>query len=321
MRVFNLKGEEVKSEEIILGGEYRITDIIRRDTFKGRSHMYFHEKTSNEEVVFITDAEGKQPFAIATNDSVRDDFAKNELSRIVPEVGYNVVWVSDNSKPAKPLFIFEITTVDPIDELAIDGSNVKCVFAGTTVEEIEPKFEEARHHIVRAFKQRNAVEQLRDKYCFNTSRNVMFTLMTEGPDGISTVKNKTKYTLNKNSKEKNAEGKQTMFFRVFHSKKFNKSRYVFVDGKQLTTENIMFNPDEYVRSDNSEIDIRKQLKLVTTLDGVQFYAMTTSKGVMRAIVRIGETFTSFLIHSDEMAVIKSVEPVYKDYSSQVLADE
>lgn len=306
---FNFVGIDIVDHNRIHMDEYYLlAGNIQHTTFSDKEVTTVEEVVNQNGMVFATDNQGEQPFAIFTNDSHRDNFSDpTVLSKVVLKEGFHVVMSFYNKNAPSPTYIFEVIKTKTMAR-NLEAVGVKCVYKGDTLRPIRG-FEKATDHIVKVMRQIGLPAQLQDKYCFQTTRKVLLCFMSKDERGeISSTRDK-KLVLNNNSKSRfNQDGKEVDegFFRVFYSRRFKDSSEVFVEGVRIDDKFLDVDVDEFIKSADS--DIRDSIRQVTTKKGLQFYAIVNSKGELRPIIKLGH-FTSFALSEREITDnIESVVP-------------
>ena len=307
----------IDHKNIHFGEKYILTGDIERTKFSDKEIVMVHEMVNERGMLFVTDKDGDQPFAVFTNDSHRDNF-KNDtvLSKIVLKEGFFIIMSFYNDNKPSPVYIFKAVDLD-IPWFNEPSVGVECVYKGDTVSPIE-KFEKATDHIVKVMKQIKLPAQLQDKYCFQTTRKVLLCLMSKDERGeISSTRDK-KFVLNNNSpsrKDKNGKEVQEGFFRVFYSRRFKDSQEVFVEGVRIDDEYLEFDINDFIKS--ADNDVRDSIRILTTKYGKSFYAIVNNKGEIRPIIKLG-TFTSFALSEEEMMNnIVDIKPYIYDKAANI----
>lgn len=304
VKYINTLGEVKAGEFYIMNGEG-----IQAKEHRGEKLVLIDETNTEKGIMFITDEKGNQPFAVLTNDSFRDDMNTNKtLSSVIAKVGYKIFVAShsENKQPTK-IYGFKILGIDPHKE---NGDlRVTCFHAESSLYTIDGH-NNAYKHAIKALRQKDVKVQLQDKYCFQTTRRVHLCLMVRDENNELVCRRNGKVmTLNNHSYAKrdlmgdvHTEG----FFRVYYSKRFENSPLVYVEGVKVDDASMKIDPEEYLRS--AETDLSESLHVITTLGGMEFYAIITPRGEIRPIIKLG-TFISFTLSEEEIK--DSVESIVK----------
>lgn len=298
----------VEHNNIHFGEHYMLAGNINHTKFNGKDITTVEEVVNPNGMVFATDEEGDQPFAIFTNDSHRDNFKDDTiLSKVVLRENFHVIMSFFNENKPSPTYIFKVVR-ESINARKEEAVGVKCIFKGNTLKPIN-KFEKATEHVVKVMKQINLPAQLQDKYCFQTTRKVFLCFMSKDERGdICSIRDK-KLVLNNNSKSRfDSDGNEVEegFFRVFYSRRFKDYAEVFVEGVRIENECMDVDIKDFIK--NADSDVRDSIREITTVRGMKFYATVNSKGELRPIIKLGQ-FTSFALSEKEILEnIKTITP-------------
>lgn len=317
MNLYPIENEKYTScltsfNEIEQNKEYILKDhdlqtAIRRD----REVILMNERSNDDAVIFIANNKGEQPFAPFTNDCARDDMGEADiLSKVVVKKGYKIYIVLHDDNPVKPLYIFNVEDIN-VEDISL---RVTAEFVGTT---LEAPSNLTLNHLIKAIKQKGIKVQLRDKFCFQTTRNVMNCLMVRDANGkLRTERDGKIYELNKHSVDRRdrmgnvyPEG----FYRVFYSKRMESGKLIFVEGVKIPNEYFDIDIDEYLES--VDYNATQNIRKLVTHGGTEFYGIINSRGEIRVIMNVG-FFTSFALSEYEISdYIKEIHQI--EYSNTV----
>lgn len=319
MLVFdNSKNDEVRPEEIEVGKIYNISDCFERGEYRGNLNTYFMEYVyRNNEMYFMTKEDGTKPFAIATNDCVRDGFDTFHLAKIFVEVGHNIVYAyklkGDKSYDPIRFVIFQVTNLNTTDGSKTDAMEAKAIYKFTSIDPMPQKFDNAVQHAVEVI-DCELEEQLIPKYCFNPNRLVTLRLFerNDKDEVVSYFGEGQKLIMNANSKARFTDERKVTnggLFRVFFSKKFRNSSTTYVEGAQLTPLR-KWDLEKYIQQSHlEESTAQSMIKQIVTHQGNVFYAIVNLSGQVRPIYKSTTDYLSFSLSDDELAFIKEVRDI------------
>lgn len=298
--------EEVRQGDLYILKDHDLETAIRKD----REIILMNERSNEHAVIFIANNKGEQPFAPFTNDCARDMDDNDVLSKVVVKKGYKVYIVLHSEEAVRPLYIFNVEDID-VKDISL---KVTAEFVGTTLNAPQNL---ALNHLIKAVRQKDIKIQLKDKFCFQTTRNVMNCLMVRDANSkLRTERDGKIYELNKNSFDRRdymgnvyPEG----FYRVFYSRRMENSKLIFVEGVRIPNEYFNINIDEYL--DSVDYNATKNIRKLVTHGGMEFYGIINSRGEIRVIMNVG-FFTSFALSEYEISdYIKEIHQI--EYSNAV----
>lgn len=281
---------------------YVMRGVVEHTKFNGKLVTMVDELATNKGNLTITDENGDAPFAAFTNDSERDVFKnENVLARVVVKKGYHIAISFYGDNPKDPIAVYIFRVEEPrFDEGVYDSMLVRCIYRGNTLLPIE-NFEKLTEHIVRLSHQIDVPAQLKNKYCYQTTRKVMFCFMSKNDrDEVVSIRGK-RMILNNNSRAKLNGGGSTIdegVFRVYYSRRFENSPELYVEGVRVPDDCLNIDIEDYIRSTN--IDVTGIIRILTTRRGRRIYAIVNNKGEIRPIIKLGK-YTSFALSEREIA--------------------
>lgn len=295
-------GDVIEHHNHIHHGEfYELHGCVNHTTFDKKSTTLVDEIASDKGMMVVMDEKGLPPFAAFTNDSRRDTFQSEDiLARIVTKHGYHVAMAffpEDEKKPL-PLYIFKIEDLNSNASSIYDSVIVQCIYKGDTLIPVN-KFERVTEHLVKLSKQVDLIPQLKNKYCFQTTRKVLLCFMSKDEkDQVFTTREK-RMILNYNSQARFDKGEvvDEGIFRVFYSRRFKNSDEVYVEGVRIDDSHLDFDIQEFIKSTDN--NIVSNIRVLTTRNGRKMYAVVNNKGEIRPIIKLGN-FTSFALSPDEI---------------------
>jgi hypothetical protein len=300
----------IDKENVLVGNQYLLHDVVYRAEFKGDYNTYFMERVLDNEGFFMTDNTGVKPFAVATNDCERDKFKYRHLSNILVQDGYFAVYAYRDKKISGMLhfIIFEVLTTRVDNDLQ-DCLEVRAVHRCDSLFNIPTKFQDVIDH-ANAVVGLQVSDQLIDKYCYNPTRYITVRLFQSNSrdDLESYLPDGKKLIFNNNSLEKRKFGKvvEGGLYRIFYSRKFRQSRTIFVDGKGLEP----LKEDEVVEYiQHSQLDTLIANSLIQEIElenGYKFFAITNINGDIRPIYKSANGFSSFALNEHEKTFIKNI---------------
>jgi hypothetical protein len=324
MRFFGFEDERMdivatNAMSVRTGREYLITDGIERGEYRGVNNTYFSEIVEpGSRVSLMTKKDGGKPFAVATNDSDRDEFEPFHLSRILVEDGNYVVYsFKDKEDPEHSpvrFIIMEVINKQPIDDLVRVTMQVRIVYQFTAIDRIPDPFGNVVNHAIEVFAAQVS-DQLIPKYCFNPNRQITLRLFQRNQNNelVSYLDDGKKIILNSNSFERHKDSDkrevvETALIRVFYSKKFKDSKLIFVEGKTLVPLR-RYELAEYIRQSHLEESVAQiTIKEIVTQYG-SFFAITNLNGDIRPIYKSSNGYSSFALNMREMDYITEVRDV------------
>lgn len=298
------------------GMTYAVTEIVDQALYMGKVTTYLYEINTNFINVIVTDERGRKPYAVATNDSIRDGFADNCVSKILARSGYYMIITIRDMSEGKPVDKTVILRVDEtVQKTSIFPAHilVTCV-ENSTLQALKkefPMFRDALTHSSRAFLQSNTPIQLQDKYCFNKSRIFTYAIMNRNHKGeMVSEKHDQMIILNNNSLAQTDCGipVDTGVYRLFYSKRFSQGRTLIAEGVKLTKENLELEMED-MYSGILESDEMSSLCCGYLTDGTKVFIV--NKTVARLIVKVGDQLLKIPLSRTELSYIKNVGSIYK----------
>jgi hypothetical protein len=308
-----------KIEELEVGHNYLMVDNTERGVYKGQTNTYFKEMIKlNQSVQLMTRQDGSKPFAIATNDCLRDEFEEGVLSKVLVYKGFYIVYgyQKENSTHIDPIkfIVMEVLNDKPKEFVLQLTMKVKLVHKFTSFDEIPEMFNDAVEHITDIIGCRSDT-QLIPKYCFNPNRLITMRLFVPNDHNElkSYNKNGQRLILNGHTRETIRNGSGEIIngglYRVFFSRKFKDSNHIFVDGRLLPP---LLKKDlpKYLKTSQLEESITRSIvKEVSTHSGFKFYAISTVNGGLRPIFESTIGYSSFPMSEKEFEFIKEINTV------------
>jgi hypothetical protein len=306
----------VKFDDLKIGEKYLIGNLVKEEEYKGEVNTYFMESISfpGRTLYFVVREDGGKPFAVATNDCKRDNFDYFELAKILLSKGDYIITARKNSESNIIQFnIFKLLCPKVIRDMTdYQYVEVELVYQFNSLDKIpDEKFKEAITHAADVIGS-DLDEQLLPKYCFNPNRIVTVRLfhLNEDGDVISYTDDGKRLILNANSSEYSLLSvNKNSLMRVFYSRKFKDSKYIFVDGR-CTNPLSKWDLEDYV--DKSHIDslvAESSLKQIVTKNGRTFYAITNMNGELRLIYKSAAGYSSFPLNEYELEFISEIRDV------------
>jgi hypothetical protein len=308
-----------RPEEIKVGKTYMVAGVIERGVYKGTLNTYFKEYLyRNNEIHLMTKLDGAKPFAVATNDCMRDGFDAFHLSKIYVDEGNYIVHgyklPQDESYDPIRFNIFQVIIINPTHTYGVDMMEVKAVNICTSIDdELFGKFNPVIQHAMEVF-DCDLEDQLIPKYCFNPNRYVSLRLFERNDTNEveSYFSSGQRLVLNANSKARFTETNEITsggLYRVFYSKKFKNSSDIFVDGMQLSPLT-KWDLEKYIKKSYLDETIAQDMiKKVITEKGNTFYAVTNLSGQIRPIYKSTNGYLSFSLCKQEQAFISELKSI------------
>jgi hypothetical protein len=309
-----------KLENIQVDVKYMMLDGFERGMYKGQKNTYFKERIDRDSEAYIMSRQdGSKPFAVATNDCLRDDFDSSVLSKVLVYKGFYIIhaYFNENAKNTDPLnfIVFEVLDDNPKESLIMNnGVLVKAVHKFTSLDEIPELFSDVVAHVMDVISCTSEA-QLIPKYCFNPNRLITMRLFVPNDHNElkSYNKNGQRLILNGHTREtirdESGEIIKGGLYRVFFSRKFKDSNHIFVDGRLLPP---LLKKDlpKYLKTSQLEESITRSIvKEVLTHSGFKFYAISTVNGGLRPIFESTIGYSSFPMSAKEFEFIKEINNV------------
>ena len=313
----------VEREKLTVGEIYNISSGLITDGFYGNNHqLYFYEYSKPGDNVFImTDRKGMKPFAVATNDCLRDNFPDHCLAKVLIEEGNHIIYSypdTDSSKKFNGMHniaIFKIVQLSPAINHTVNPElsiNVALINKYSIASHHDvPNFKDAIRHTL-LVSRRKTDDYTTPKYCFNPGRIVLNRLFHREDEGemVSYNDQGRRLVLNRNSKEdmiENNKGLPTpasnLFMRCFYSKKHSNEETIFVDGAKLTMLREEDLQDYIEKSDLTDTAASSIIKKAVTLHGQAFFVVVNIKGEIRPIYTNSYGYATFPLGDKEREFI------------------
>lgn len=312
----------VSVQQLELGKTYNLSSYIDCGEFGNEKQVYFYEHAKPYKVsAVMTDSIGRKAFAVATNDSVRDNFPQFCLSKVLVSEGNHIVCAYSENVLLESIHIVIMTVVDiRPNSVFEDGKsiNVKVTHKFCYDKDIVNLSEfmwDAVQHSVMAIR-RNVGDFCTLKYSFNPGRIVLNRLFVRNEEDqiVSYLDDGRKLVLNRNSPEiykqvgkNDGELIDTVILRCFYSKKHKDKNNIIVDGSRLRMvwENEL---PMYIEQSNLTYDLASTLiKKVILPYGNHCFAVVNIKGEIRPIFHSSKGFWTFPLNEYEEAFIQGIE--------------
>lgn len=304
------------ADNLTIGEIYRAQYGIEKWSYKGKENAYLKETVvPGKLAVLMTKPDGDKPFAVATNDCVRDGFEPTVLSKILIENGNYLVYVYSrlNDEEYAPLniAIFKVTNINPEDDV-IQTIEVKLEYKFNTLENFPVKFSRVVSHAKKVMLS-NLDDQLLPKYCFNPNRTITMRLFVRNSKGELESYNDdgSRLIINRRSEERMDDFGfvESGIYRVFYSRKYENTGRIIVDGKRLTPLRDWELDDYIANSQLEEPMIDSIIKEIVVANGKRYIVITNLDGELRIVYKSVNGYSSFSLNEYEASFIESVEDI------------
>ena len=309
----------VMKKDLEVGEIYNVNFLVEHGEFGGQKQAYFYEySVPYQESMIMTDPNGEKAFAVATNDSIRDNFPQFCLAKILVQKDNYIVYAYSESAHSDEIHIVIMKVVDVFPTVSLvsneDAINVRVEGKFVVGENVDVgKLKKAVDHVIMVMR-RNLGDYLTPKYSFNSGRMITTRLFhrNENDDIISYLETGQKLILNKNSLEKYKQGENgplidNAVIRCFYSKKHKDKDVIIVEGCKV---NLLWENDLelYINESNITREMASNMiKKVYTTNGNYFFAVINIKGELRPIYHTSAGFATFALNEYEFDFIREVQ--------------